>query len=86
MSTPVAVPGKVVVVLKEAEALTSTGLFIPEAARKPSTEATVVSSGVADVQEHDVVLLSSEYAGASFSIDGKDYVTVVAEEILGIIE
>jgi co-chaperonin GroES (HSP10) len=86
MPTVVAVEGKVVVTLRESEAFTATGLIIPEQHRKPSTEAIVVASSTDEVGIGDIVLLSGEYAGASFKLDGVEYVTVVLEEILGILE
>lgn len=80
-----AVEGKAVVKLFEPESITSFGLIIPESLRKPSTRATVIASGVEGVLEGDEVLLSGEYAGSSFKYEGVDYVTVVGEEILGVI-
>lgn len=77
--------GKVVVVLDAAESITENGLIIPEAARKPSTEATVVASGHPDVASGDRVILSGEYAGSAFTVDDVEYVAVVPEEILAVI-
>ena len=81
-----AVSEKAVVTLRPAEDTYAGGLVIPETHRKSNTQAVVVSSGIADVEVGDVILLSGEYAGASFSVDKVEYITVVADEILAVIE
>lgn len=74
--------GKVIVVLDTPEETTDSGIFIPETARKSSTEAVVVASGHPDLTTGDKVLLAGEYVGASFTLSGVEYITVLVEEIL----
>lgn len=85
MSTLVAVEGKAIVKLLPSESITEFGLIIPESSRKPSTHAIVVASKVADVAPGDEIILSGEYAGASFKYEGVEHITVLAEEILGVV-
>lgn len=86
MTKITAVTGKAVVTLKPSEELSKYGLYIPETVRKaPSIEAHVVASQIPDVAVGDLVLLSGEYAGSMFTIDGVEYVTVVTEEVLAVL-
>lgn len=86
MTHLIAPEGKAIVKIDAPESITSTGIIIPESARENSDHATVVDSKVQDVEAGDRVLLSGKYAGSSFDIDGVEYVTVLAEEILAVIE
>jgi co-chaperonin GroES (HSP10) len=81
-----AVSGHVIVSLKAAESTTSNGLVIPENFRKNSTEAVVVDSAYEGVEKGDTVLLSGEWAGSGFTVGGVEYVAVIAEEILAVLE
>jgi co-chaperonin GroES (HSP10) len=80
------ITGKVVVQLIEPETTSAAGLFLIEDARERSTTATVVSSGIMDINEGDTVLLSGPYAGAQYTVDGVDYLTVVGDEVLAVLE
>ena len=84
MTTLQAPAGKAIVVLEIQDEVASSG-FIVATNRKTSDRGRVVSSQVADVAEGDLVLLSGEYAGSSFKLDGKTYITVVTEEILAVL-
>lgn len=83
MTTITAPAGKAVVRIQTVAEQSATGFLLQE--KKTSDRARVVASGVPDVAEGDLVLLSGEYAGSSFKVDGADYVTVVAEEILAVL-
>lgn len=85
MTKLIAPTGKAILKMDTPEETFSNGLVVPDSAKKNSTRAIVVDSKIPDVEAGDRVVTSGEYAGASFSIDGEEYVVVVAEELLAVI-
>lgn len=80
-----AVPGKAVITIKDMNRTTDSGLVIPETVDGEGTVGIVVDSQIPDVEAGDTVLLLSKYVGSGFEIDGREYVTVVPDEILGVV-
>ncbi len=81
-------PFNVLVKLKKVETTLPNGLVLSEAHQKPNVYAIVVAlpnEGAPEgVEVADTVLLSSEYAGATFTHEGADYTVVTVEEILAV--
>lgn len=85
MTTLIAPEGTAIVTIKPAEATYENGLIVANAA-KISDRAIVVASSIPDVEVADTVLLSGEYAGSSFTLDGKELVAVTAAEVIAVVE
>jgi len=86
---------RVVVERIEAMEKSAGGLFIPDSAKEKPQEGKVVAAGkgkrkedgsviAMDVKPGDRVLFS-KYAGNDITIDGKDYIIMREEDILGIV-
>ncbi len=80
----------------EEEEKTKTGIIIPDAAREKQQRGKIVSVGKGrinekgeilklDVKEGDVVLFE-KYGGEEIKIDGKEYVILKEESIVGVVE
>ncbi|MCX7816545.1 MAG: co-chaperone GroES [Syntrophales bacterium] len=87
---------RVVVERVEEEEKTAGGIIIPDTAREKPMEGKVIAVGkgrytdegklvIPDVKEGDRVLFS-KYAGMEVKIEGKEYLIMREDEILGIIE
>lgn len=76
----------------EPEAMTATGLYIPEAAKEKPSEATVVAAGPGRMLEngqraeiHLFVgerILFGKYSGVTVEVDGEELVILRADDIL----
>jgi len=86
---------KVLVQLIDAEEKTKGGIIIPETAKEKPQEGKVVAVGTGvilpdgtikplDVKKGDKILFR-KYAGVEISLDGKDYLIVMEDEILAIV-
>jgi len=86
---------KVLVQLIDAEEKTKGGIIIPETAKEKPQEGKVVAVGTGvilpngtikplDVKKGDKVLFR-KYGGVEISLDGKDYLIVMEDEILAIV-
>lgn len=86
---------RVVVERLEAEQKSAGGLFIPDTAKEKPQEGKVVAVGkgkrkedgsviALDLKEGDRVLFS-KYAGNDVTIDGKEYVIMREDDILGVV-
>lgn len=79
----------------EAEEKTSGGIVIPDTAKEKPQQAEVVAVGEGKKKEDGSVIplaltegdrvLYGKYSGTEISIEGKDYLIVKEEDILGII-
>ena len=80
----------------EEEEKTKTGIIIPDAAREKQQRGKIVSVGKGrvnekgevlklDVKEGDVVLFE-KYGGEDIKMDGKEYVILKEESIIGVVE
>ncbi len=78
------------------EEKTKTGIIIPDAAREKQQKGKIVAVGKGrvtdkgeviklDVKEGDVVLFE-KYGGEDITIDGKEYVILKEEGVVGVIE
>jgi chaperonin GroES len=72
------------------------GLFIPDAAKEKPQQGRVIAAGKGrvndkgevfplDVKEGETVLFG-KYAGTEIKLDGKDYLILREDEILGVVE
>ena len=86
---------KVLVELVEAEEKTKGGIIIPETAKEKPQEGKVVAVGTGiilpdgtikplDVKKGDKILFR-KYGGIEISLDGEDYLIVMEDEILAIV-
>ena len=80
----------------EEEEKTKTGIIIPDAAREKQQRGKIISVGKGrvnekgevlklDVKEGDVVLFE-KYGGEDIKMDGKEYVILKEESIIGVVE
>ena len=80
----------------EAETKTASGLFLPETAKEKPQEGKVIAIGTGkrddngklipfEVKKGDRVLIS-KYGGTEIKVDGKDYLIMREDDILGVIE
>ena len=87
MSSPIKPLGdRVVAVREEAQKKTASGLYLPDNAKEKPVVAKVVASGkdVKAVKNGDKILYK-EYSTIEVKIDGKEYLIVKEEDILGTI-
>ena len=66
------------------------GLYIPETAQKGSKQGKVFSVSLLveeqhDIHEGDTVLWDHQYAGATVSYEGQEYLILEVEEIFGVV-
>jgi len=66
---------------------TSGGLYIPDAAKEKPQRGAIeaIGSDVKGVKVGDVVLFD-KYSGSKINLDGKEYLILKEEDILGIVE
>ena len=75
----------------EAEEKTASGIIIPDSAKEKPQKGKVIAVGDGkkdepmSVKEGDTVVYG-KYAGTEITIDGKDYVIMREDDILGIVE
>jgi chaperonin GroES len=87
---------RVIVERLEEEEKTKGGIIIPDSAKEKPMEGKVKAVGKGKVTENGAVLkldvkagdriLFSKYAGTEVKIDGKEYLIMREEDILGVIE
>lgn len=81
--------GKRVLIEREEEATkTATGIIIPDNANKekPQTGKVVAVSKEAEGVKVDDKVVFAKYSGSEISLDGKVYLVLATEDILGILE
>lgn len=87
---------RVLVERLEAEEKTAGGIIIPDTAKEKPQEGKVIAVGngkklengellTPDIKEGDRILFS-KYGGTEVKIDGKDYLIMREDDILGVIE
>ena len=87
---------RIIVERLEEETMTAGGIIIPDSAKEKPLEGTVVAVGKGkstedgkvlplDVKAGDKVLFG-KYAGTEIKIDGKEYVMMREDDILGVVE
>ncbi len=80
----------------EEEEKTKTGIIIPDAAREKQQKGKIIAVGKGrvnekgevlklDVKEGDVVLFE-KYGGEDIKMDGKEYVILKEESVIGVVE
>lgn len=86
---------RIVVEPLEQEEQTSSGLYLPETAKEKPQQGRVIAAGpgarddagnriAMDVAEGDIVLFA-KYAGTEVKIDGKKYLIMKENDVLGIV-
>lgn len=86
---------RVVLVPKEAEKETKSGIILPTAAQEKSQIGTIVAVGnggvvdgkevVMQLKEGDEVIYT-KYSGTEFSLDGKKYIVLKQSDVLAVLE
>ena len=87
---------RIVVRTDESEATTASGLVIPDTAKEKPQQGKVIAVGTGrvtdkgdvlplDVKAGDTVLFG-KYSGSEIKVDGKEYLIVREDEILGVVE
>lgn len=85
MSAPIKpLKDRVVAVKQEAQNKTASGLYLPDAAKEKSVVANVLAVGseVTEVKIGDKIIYK-EYSTTELKIDGKEYLIIKEEDILG---
>ena len=87
---------RVLVRRTEGDEKTSGGLIIPDSAKEKPQEGKVVAAGNGKVTEEGKVLpldvkvgdkvLFGKYAGTEIKVDGKEYLMMREDDILGVVE
>lgn len=86
---------RVVLLPKEAESKTASGIFLPTAAQEKSQIGTIVAvgnGGVVDGKEVEMQVkvgqevLYTKYCGTEFDLDGKKYIVMKQNDILAVLE
>lgn len=86
---------RVVLLPKEAEKETKSGIILPTAAQEKSQIASVVAVGQGGVVDGKPVemqvkvgdeVLYAKYSGTEFSLDGKKYIIIRQQDILAVLE
>ncbi len=81
---------RVLIAPAAAETKTESGLYIPDSAKEKPHQGTVVAVGKGTkdhemtVKENDTVLYG-KFSGTELKLDGKDYLIMREDEILGIL-
>ena len=75
---------RVVAKRTESETITAAGIIIPDNQTEKPVEGVIISVPV-DIKEGDKILFG-RYAGTEVKLDGQDYLIMVDDDILGIIE
>ncbi len=84
---------KVLVQPKPEAEVTAGGIYVPDTAKKKSTEGTVVAVGAGKYEDGTLVtpevavgdlVLYSKYGGTEVTADGTDYVILDADQILAV--
>jgi len=81
---------RVLIEPKAAETKTESGIYIPDTAKEKPQEGTVVAVGKG-TKDHEMTVkvkdtvLYGKYSGTELKLDGKDYLIMREDEILGIL-
>jgi len=87
---------RIIVERLEEETMTAGGIIIPDSAKEKPQEGKVVAAGKGKVTEDGKVLpldvkvgdkvLFGKYAGTEIKVDGKQYLMMREDDILGVVE
>ena len=87
---------RIIVERIEEETMTAGGIIIPDSAKEKPQEGQVVAAGKGKVTEDGKVLpldvkvgdkvLFGKYAGTEVKIDGKEYMMMREDDVLGVVE
>lgn len=78
---------KLLIQLKESEAKTASGLYIPDTAKEKTKEGIVLAIGadVKDVKVDDKVLFDG-YGGVEIKLDNKNCIILEGKDIMAVVE
>jgi chaperonin GroES len=87
---------RIIVERIEEETMTASGIIIPDSAKEKPQEGTVVAVGKGKVTEDGKILaldvkvddkvLFGKYSGTEIKIEGKEYLMVREDDVLGVVE
>jgi len=87
---------RIIVERLEEETMTAGGIFIPDSAKEKPQEGKIVAVGKGKITEDGKVLaldvkvgdkvLFGKYAGTEVKIDGKEYMMMREDDVLGVVE
>jgi chaperonin GroES len=87
---------RIVIRLLEAETQTKSGIFIPDAATEKPSQGEVLATGGGRVTEDGIVVpmevhvgnrvLFSKHAGHPVKIDGNEYLILIEDDVMAIVE
>lgn len=77
---------RVLVEKMEAESKTASGIYIPDSSKdKPNTARVIAVGKVQDIFVDDTIVFE-QFKGVDFKLDGKDYLILNVENVIGIIK
>ncbi len=87
---------RIIVERIEEETMTASGIIIPDSAKEKPQEGTVIAIGKGKVTEDGKVLpldvkvgdkvLFGKYSGTEIKIEGKEYLMMREDDVLGVVE
>jgi chaperonin GroES len=87
---------RIIVERIEEETMTASGIIIPDSAKEKPQEGTVVAVGKGKVTEDGKILaldvkvddkvLFGKYSGTEIKIEGKEYLMMREDDVLGVVE
>ena len=87
---------RIIVERLEEETMTAGGIIIPDSAKEKPQEGKIVAAGKGKITEDGKVLpldvkvgdkiLFGKYAGTEVKIDGKEYIMMREDDVLGVVE
>ena len=87
---------RIIVERIEEETMTASGIIIPDSAKEKPQEGTVIAVGKGKVTEDGKVLpldvkvgdkvLFGKYSGTEIKIEGKEYLMMREDDVLGVVE
>lgn len=87
---------RIIVERLEEETMTASGIIIPDSAKEKPQEGTVIAAGKGKVTEDGKILaldvkvgdkvLFGKYSGTEIKLDGKEYLMMREDDVLGVVE
>lgn len=76
---------RILVEKMEAESKTASGIYIPDSSKdKPNTARVIAVGRVQDIFVDDTIVFE-QFKGVDFKLDGKDYLILNVENVIGVI-
>jgi chaperonin GroES len=80
---------RVLIEREEEQNKTATGIIIPDTAKEKPLKGKVVAVGADAVEEgieEDAIVVFQKYSGTEITLDGKEYLILNSDEILGVMK